>query len=156
MELLIAIFTTCCTTLAGILITDIVVRLKTGGKKYRDRRKAEQRKEIIDIFAEATKPLQTDLDSVNKKIDTLMSTDLKILKKANRDSIRTQLYEIYDRCEVYRTNNDIETESELFDSYKALKGNHGCDARHERFTNLPTKEEYDADLQRAFKKKQEK
>lgn len=156
MELWYAIVTTCCTTLAGALVADIIVRVKTSGKKYLNRRKAEQREEIIDIFVEATQPLKDDLNKVNKQLDDLIENDLKILKKANRDSIRAQLYEIYNRCELYKTTNDIETESELFDSYKALKGNHGCDARHDRFVKLPIKEELNAGGQQSSKKKQEK
>lgn len=143
MELWQAVLTTCCTTLAGVLVTDIIVRIKTSGKKYRNRKKEEQRQEIIDIFKDAMGPIKEELKEVNQKIDSLTSGDLKVLKKANRDSIRTQLYDIYDKCTIYKTRNDMDTESELFDSYKALKGNHGCDARHERFVSLPIKEEYD-------------
>lgn len=156
MELWYAIITTCGTTLAGALVADIIVRVKTSGKKYINRRKAEQRGEIIDIFTEATRPLKDDLNKVNEQLDDLIRTDLHILKKANRDSIRTQLYEIYDRCELYKTTNDIETESELFDSYKALMGNHGCDARHDRFIKLPIKEELNVSSQQPSKKRQEK
>lgn len=153
MELWNTILTTCVATLVAALVTDIIVRVKASSKKSLNRRKAEQREEIIDIFAEATQPLKDDLNKVNEQLDDLIRNDLKILKKANRDSIRTQLYEIYDRCELYKTTNDIETESELFDSYKALKGNHGCDARHNRFVKLPIKGELNSSSQQSSKKK---
>ena len=30
----------------------------------------------------------------------------------------------------------------MFDSYKALNGNHGCDNRHNLFMQLPTEDQY--------------
>lgn len=74
-------------------------------------------------------------------MDDIQQNDLTSLKKASRDSIRYQLYAIYDRCDVqgYRTSHDSEIENELFNSYKALNGNHGCEARHEAFQKLAIK-----------------
>lgn len=149
MELWQAILTTALSTLVGIIVTDIIVRIKTNGKKYLGKKQAEQQAEIKNIVAEVMEPLKKDLELVNKKIDNIAEGDLKALKKANRDSLRCQLYEIYDRCIAYKTKDDIDNESELFDSYKALNGNHGCDARHKKFAELPTKEEYDYQLTRS-------
>lgn len=142
MELWQTILTTAITTLVGIVVTDIVIRLKTSGKKHNEARRKERLKEIREVVEEVIEPVKIEITEIKQDITAIRDTDVRDLKKANRDSLRNQLYNIYDKCIEYRTASDIENEAEMFDSYKALNGNHGCDTRHNLFMQLPTEDQY--------------
>lgn len=156
MELWQTIITTAITTLVGIIITDIVIRVKTSGKKHNEKRKKERLDEMREVVEEVIKPVQVEVAEIKQDITAIRTTDIRELKKANRDSLRNQLYTIYDRCIEYRTASDIENEAEMFDSYKTLNGNHGCDTRHKLFMQLPTEDQYFYNQRQNSKKKEDK
>lgn len=129
-------------TLGGLIIADIYAHFKSNGKKFVNRKKEENKAEVKEVVEEVIDPLKTDIRNINSKIDHIQQKDLEILKKGQRDLIRNQLNKIYDKSTVYKTKESITVESELFSSYKNLEGNHGTDARHKEFEELPTEEEF--------------
>ena len=146
-------------TLAALIIGDIYSRAKLNGKKYKEHKKAEEdvrlKKIVTEVMQKENQDIKKDIEETKQIICDIKSDDIDILKKANRDSLRNQLYDMYDRCIEYKTNSDIENEAEMFDSYKRLKGNHGCDDRHELFKKLPTEDQYFYNQRHPEKKKDE-
>lgn len=130
------------TALIGLIIGDVYTRIKKNGKKARERKKKEHEEEIRKILKEEVTPLKEKITEANNRIKEIQDNDLDILKKANRDSLRYQLYRIYDTCIFYTTADSRYSEKELFDSYRKLDGNHDCQLRHDKFISLPHEEEY--------------
>ncbi len=132
------------TTLIGIIVTDIVVRIKTSSVKEIEKKKTAQLAQIRLVIQDELQPLHEEIREVRRDVEEVKNSEIVTLSKANRDSLRNQLFNLYDRCDHqgYKTSDDVENESEMFDSYKTLGGNHGADARHNLFIKIPTKSAY--------------
>lgn len=137
------VITTLISALVAAVTADVIAHIKAQSKKHKERIAVDQEIVTKKIVAEENKNIEKAISTCNQKLDSMRAEDLSPLKKASRDSLRYNLYEIYDKCEErgWRTKDEISSESEMFDSYKALKGNHGCDSRHANFEKLPIRKE---------------
>lgn len=135
-------------TLAALILGDIYARVKINGKKFKQKRKAEQQEELKEVVREVVKqeikPLETKIDKVDNEVSGIRNVEIKTLYRANRDSLRNQLYQLYDRCELqgYKTSTDIDNEAHMFTSYTDLGGNSGTVSRHENFEKIDTEKEF--------------
>ena len=135
-------------TLATLIIGDIYARVKLNSKKFKEKRKNEHQEElktvVREVVKEEIKPLENKIDKVDTEVSQIRNVEIKTLYRANRDSLRNQLYQLYDRCELqgYKTSTDIDNEAHMFRSYTDLGGNSGTVSRHENFETIDTEKEF--------------
>ena len=112
MEILVTILIAAATALAGAIAVDIYVHLKNKSKKAMERHKKEKQEEfkeiVVPCIEEAIKPLSDKMTDVEEKVDSMAENDLPLLKQANRDSLRNQLFASYRHCAKlgFRTMED--------------------------------------------------
>jgi hypothetical protein len=96
----------------GAMVLDIYLHFKNKGKKAIEKRKKEKQDEfkevVVPCIEDAIKPLSDKLSDVEQKVDAMAGNDLPLLKQANRDSLRNQLFASYRHCAKlgYRTIED--------------------------------------------------
>ena len=102
-------------TILGAIAADIYIRIKARTKKAIEKRKKERQEEfkdsILPCITDAIKPLSEKIDSLEVEIKSVKDTDLPILKRANRDSLRNQLFASFRHCDKvgYRTIEDTQS-----------------------------------------------
>ncbi len=146
-----AILISVISALAGGIFLDIYAHVKTRTRKALEQKSEHEKSQIRCVLKEELKPLNEETKRTSSLIEDIKNNDLEVLKKANRDSLRYQLYRIYDKSLDYTTADARYSEKELYNSYKNLDGNHECELRHEKFLNLPHEEEYKRNVERRNK-----
>jgi len=143
MEILVTILIAAATALAGAIAVDIYVHLKNKSKKAMERHKKEKQEEfkeiVVPCIEEAIKPLSDKMTDVEEKVDSMAENDLPLLKQANRDSLRNQLFASYRHCAKlgFRTMEDTKNWEAMYDSYVALGGNGFMPEIKEKFMKIP-------------------
>lgn len=140
------------TGLVGLIIADIYLFFKMRGKKaidkHKEEKELEQRKLIAEVVKEVMAPscgnlqiIKDELVEVKREIDEIKTEDIKILKAANRDSLRNQLLNHWRQCKQkgYRTTEDIRNFEYMYESYTKLKGNSFILDIAKQFDELDTK-----------------
>lgn len=142
---LLAILTSAASAALGALAVDIYVHFKDRTKKALNKRKKERQEELQEAIAPcidaAVKPINEKIARMEKDVQEIKNDDLPILKDANRDSLRNQLFAAYKHCSKigYRTMDDTENFDHMFESYKKLNGNGMMIDIHKHFMGLPIK-----------------
>ena len=127
----------------GAIGLDIYLHFKGKGKKAVERRKEERKEEfkevVLPCIEEAIKPLSEEVSEVKKTVDTIAENELPLLKQANRDSLRNQLFASYRHCAKlgYRSVEDTTNWDAMYDSYIALGGNGFIPELHDKFHAIP-------------------
>lgn len=137
-------------TLIALIVQGIAHLISERGKRkareieeaVQEKRQRERIQEMRDVIKEEVQPIKERINDIAEVVDEIKTGDIVTLKDANRDSLRNQLYTLYDRCYLYKTNDDIDNEANMFNSYTALGGNSGCHARHDAFLLLPTEAQF--------------
>ena len=117
-------------TLLGIIITDLVSRLKASTKKARERKEQENKAIIRSVMKEAIDPLMQKT--------TKLEDGLDLMKKGTQASLRNNLYELYDGCSQkgYATYDERNNFENLYDNYHKLGSNGVMDDIHKKFLDL--------------------
>ena len=137
------IFISVVSGLLGAIILDIYIHIKKGTKKAVERRKKEKQDEfkeiVVPCIEEAIKPLSDKMTVVEKKVDTIAENDLPVLKQANRDSLRNQLFASYRYCRKtgFRSIEDTKNWESMYESYIALGGNGFIPELKTKFEAIP-------------------
>lgn len=147
-------------TLIALVVQGIAHLISERGKRkareieeaVQEKRQRERIQEMRDVIKEEVNPIKGQVDSIAQMVNALQTEDISVLKEANKDSLRNQLYILYDRCYLYKTDDDIENEAHMFKSYTALNGNSGCHARHNIFLQLPTEAQFAHEHPEEYKK----
>ncbi len=142
-SILITILVSVASAVLGVAGTDLYVHIKNRTKKAIDRKKKERQEELeeslVPCIEKAIKPLSDKIDSMDQDVQEVKNVDLPMLKNANRDSLRNQLFAAYRHCDKigYRTTEDTENFLHMKDSYESLGGNGVIADIHRQFMNLP-------------------
>ena len=117
-------------TLLGIIITDLVSRLKASTKKARERKEQENKAIIRSVMKEAIDPLMQKT--------TKLEDGLDLMKKGTQASLRNNLYELHDVCSQkgYATYDERNNFENLYDNYHKLGSNGVMDDIHKKFLDL--------------------
>jgi len=113
-EIWVPIVVAVASAVGGAMALDIYLHFKNKGKKAVEKRKEEKREEfkeiVVPCIEDAIKPLSDKLTDVEQKVDAMAESDLPLLKQANRDSLRNQLFASYRHCAKlgYRTIEDTQ------------------------------------------------
>lgn len=143
MEAWITILIAVASTVLGVVATDIYLRIKNKTKKAIEKRKQEKQDEfkeiVVPCIKEAIQPLETKINDVETSMNTVTQTDLPMLKRANRDSLRNQLFASFRHCDKvgYRTLEDTQSWEFMYASYLELGGNSFIPTLHDQFLALP-------------------
>jgi hypothetical protein len=138
-----AILVSVASAILGAAGVDLYIHFKNKTKKAIEKKKKEHREELkealLPCIAEAIKPMSDKLDDIDKDVQEIKNEDLPMLKNANRDSLRNQLFAAYRHCDKigYRTTEDTENFLHMKDSYESLGGNGVIADIHKQFMNLP-------------------
>lgn len=130
-------------TVLGVAGTDLYVHFKNKTKKAVEKRKNEKKEEFKEVvmpcITEAIQPLSDKLTDVERKVDNIADNDLPLLKQANRDSLRNQLFASYRHCAKlgYRSVEDTTNWDAMYDSYIALGGNGFIPELYTKFHAIP-------------------
>ena len=142
-EIWVPIVVAIASAVGGAIGLDIYLHIKNRGKKAVERKKKERQEEmkeaIMPCIEEAIKPMSDKIDDIDKDVQEVKNVDLPMLKNANRDSLRNQLFAAYRHCDKigYRTTEDTENFLHMKESYEKLGGNGVIADIHEQFMNLP-------------------
>lgn len=115
--------------------------------RIREELRKERREEITAIVSEAVRPLTDEIKAVDSKLSRVSDGTLSTL----RNDILTCYYKCLEKG--YRNDYDYQNIHHMYDSYKDLNGNSYVEDVVNRFDELPTKEEYQAEK---FKRKNTK
>lgn len=117
-------------TLVGIIITDLVSRLKASTKKARERKEQENKAIIRSVMKEEIDPLMQKT--------TKLEDGLDLMKKGTQASLRNNLYELYDVCSQkgYATYDERNNFENLYNNYHKLGSNGVMDDIHKKFLDL--------------------
>ena len=124
---------------------DIYTRFKHTSKKMINKRKEEQTEDLVKIVkkvvADELEPVKKDITEIKNEISTIKNQDIKVLKVANRDSLRNQLLNVYRDCETkgYQTMEDSKNFLYMLSSYRNLDGNSFIENIAKHMENIPTK-----------------
>jgi len=93
----------------------------------------------VPCIQNAIKPLGDQIAGVEKDVQAMKNVDLPMLKQANRDSLRNQLFASYRHCVKvgYRTLEDTENWEYMYNSYIDLGGNGFIPTLREQFLRIP-------------------
>lgn len=136
------------TALFGAILIDIYTRIKQGSKKIVEKKKKENKEELVGIIKgvvqEELKPIKKDVVEIKEEITIIKVDDINILRAANRDSLRNQLLVVFRECQSkgYKTVEDTRNFEYMFDSYKNLGGNSFMLDIAEQMKHIPSKVEY--------------
>lgn len=121
--------------LAGAIVVDIFVHIKTSGKKYLDKKKKEEEAEHRAIIESV---LKEQLVDIRQDLHEMKDEDLPAIKEAVRDSLRNQLLAVYRHCEKlgYRTVEDSQNWEHMYSSYVRLGGNSFIVSMHDDFNEI--------------------
>jgi len=121
--------------LAGAILVDIFVHIKSSSKKYVEKRKREEEAEHRAIIEDV---LKEQLVDIKQDLHSIKAEDLPALKEAVCDSLRNQLLAVYRHCEKlgYRTYEDSQNWEYMYASYIKLGGNTFIIALHDDFNEL--------------------
>lgn len=132
---------------AGAVISaiavDIYVHVKNKTKKAIAKKKKQQQEELkealMPCIEDVIKPISDKIDDIDKDVQQLKNVDLPMIKNADRDSLRNQLFAAYRHCDKqrYRTVEDTENFLHMKESYERLGGNGVIADIHNQFMNLP-------------------
>ena len=142
-QALLAIIISVASAVFGAIAVDLYVHFKNKSKKAIEKRKEEKKEEFKEIvmpcIKDAIKPLGDKMSDVEKKVDNMADNDLPLLKQANRDSLRNQLFASYRHCAKlgYRSVEDTTNWDAMYDSYLALGGNGFIPELHDKFHAIP-------------------
>ena len=142
-SVLITILVAVASTVLGVAGTDLYVHIKNRTKKAIDKKKKERQQELeeslVPCIEKAIKPMSDKIDVIDADVQQLKNEDLPVLKLANRDSLRNQLFATYRHCDKigYRTTEDTENFLHMKESYERLGGNGVIADIHAQFMNLP-------------------
>ena len=142
-DALIGILIGAATAVVGAIAVDIYIHFKNKTKKAIARKKKQQQEELkealMPCIEEVIKPISDKIDDIDKDVQAVKNEDLPVLKNANRDSLRNQLFAAYRHCDKigYRTTEDTENFLHMKDSYEKLGGNGVITDIHNQFMNLP-------------------
>lgn len=140
---LVTIIVSVACTVLGAVAVDLYVHFKNKTKKAIEKHKKERQEELkealMPCIEEAIKPVSDKIDDIDKDVQQLKNEDLPMLKNANRDSLRNQLFAAYRHCDKigYRTTEDTENFLHMKESYERLGGNGVIADIHAQFMNLP-------------------
>lgn len=138
-----AILISVASAILGAAGVDLYVHFKNKTKKAIEKHKKERQEELkealMPCIEEAIKPVSDKIDDIDKDVQQLKNEDLPMLKNANRDSLRNQLFAAYRHCDKigYRTTEDTENFLHMKESYEKLGGNGVIADIHAQFMNLP-------------------
>lgn len=127
----------------GAVATDLYVHFKNKTKKaiekHKKERQAELKEALMPCIEEAIKPVSDKIDAIDTDVREIKNNDIPMLKNANRDSLRNQLFAAYRHCDKigYRTTEDTENFLHMKESYEKLGGNGVIADIHRQFMNLP-------------------
>ena len=142
-EIWVPIVVALASAVGGAIGLDIYLHFKNKGKKAIERRKKEKQEEfkevVVPCIEEAIKPLNDKMGDVEQKVDAMAGQDLPLLKQANRDSLRNQLFASYRHCAKlgFRTIEDTNNWEAMYESYIALGGNGFMPEIKEKFMKIP-------------------
>ena len=138
-----AILVSVASAILGAAGVDLYIHFKNKTKKSIERRKKEHQEEmkeaILPCIQEAIKPIGDKIDDIDNDVREIKNSDIPMLKNANRDSLRNQLFAAYRHCDKigYRTTEDTENFLHMKESYEKLGGNGVITDIHTQFMNLP-------------------
>ena len=142
-EIWVPIVVAVASAVGGAIGLDIYLQIKNKGKKAKEKRKEEREEEFKSIavpcIQDAIKPLTDDVAEVKKAVDNIADNELPLLKQANRDSLRNQLFASYRHCAKlgYRSVEDTTNWDAIYDSYVALGGNGFIHELRDKFHAIP-------------------
>lgn len=118
------------TTLIGIIVTDIVTRVKLSSKKAKETKERETKEMMKSVVKEE----MTEIKGQVKEIQE----DTRLMRKANQAALRNSLYELFDICSkkgcaTYNERNNFEN---LYENYHKLGANGVMDDIREKFLDL--------------------
>lgn len=135
------------TALFGAILVDIYTRIKQGSKKIVEKKKAENKADLTATIKEIVKdelqPVKQSMTDIKNEITIIKVEDIKLLRAANRDSLRNQLLVVFRECQSkgYKTVEDTRNFEYMFESYKNLGGNSFMLDIAEQMKHIPSKVE---------------
>ena len=126
--------------LVGAIVLDIYARFKAGSKKAIEKKKkirtAEIRETVNTVMEEIVQPLLDGQTEIKNK--------LAVMEDGMVATLRNDLLHSYDFCakQGYRTAEDTQNWTHMYESYKALGGNSFVDSLKVDFLELPTEQEF--------------
>ena len=136
------------TALFSAILVDIYTRIKQGSKKIVEKKKAESKAELVatikDVVQDELLPVKQNIADIKNEITIIKAEDIKVLRAANRDSLRNQLLVVFRECQAkgYKTVEDTRNFEYMFESYKNLGGNSFMLDIAEQMKHIPSKVEY--------------
>ncbi len=122
--------------LGALILGDIYARIKLGGKKFKQKKNKEQKELIAEVVKAEVTPIKESLQVIGNKINTL--------EEGECSSLRNDLLNSYRHCEKegYRTTEDTQNWSHMYEAYKKLNGNSFIDTLKTDFDCIDTYDEY--------------
>lgn len=118
------------TTLIGIIVTDIVTRVKLSSKKAKEAKEQKTKEMMKSVVKEE----MTEIKGQVKEIQE----DTRLMRKANQAALRNSLYELFNICSKkgYATYNERDNFENLYENYHKLGANGVMDDIREKFLDL--------------------
>lgn len=120
-----------------------------------DKRRDERLKEIRGIVVESMEPINTQINEISAKVDSV-NDQLKKVEDGALSTLRNDILTCYYRCaeKGYCNDYDYTNIHHMYESYDALKGNSFVADIIRRFDKLPRKEDTKKNLTRRSNNKE--